>query len=103
MISDVLHQALRAVVVCSLLSASCGGKDVPSPPSGGSGGDVQISGGERLGWSQPAANPAELAGFQYAMYVDGNRSVLSGVSCGTVATSAGFDCTAPLPIFTAGS
>ena len=64
---------------------------------------MSVSGGERLGWSQQAANPSELSTFQYAIYIDGNRSVLSGASCGATAGSAGFDCSAPLPTLAPGS
>ena len=107
MMPEVLHRALaRAVVsvVCALTLGGCGSKDTPpSPTSGGSSGDVQVSGGERLGWSQQAANASELSTFQYAIYIDGNRSVLAGASCGTIASAAGFDCSAPLPSLTAGS
>jgi glucose/arabinose dehydrogenase len=112
MMPEMLHRALVAPVVyvyvvyvmCALTLGGCGSNDAPpSPAPGGSSGDVQVSGGERLGWSQQAANASELSTFQYAIYIDGNRSVLSGASCGTIAASAGFDCSAPLPILTAGS
>ena len=85
--------------------SGCGAKDAPPSPStgGGSSGDVSVAGGERLGWSQQAANPSELSTFQYAIHIDGNRSVLGGASCGATAGAAGFDCTAPLPTLAPGS
>jgi glucose/arabinose dehydrogenase len=107
MMPEMLDRALGAPVVsvvCALTLGGCGGKDTPpSPAPGGSSGDVQVSGGERLGWSQQAANASELSTFQYAIYIDGNRNVLTGATCGTIAASAGFDCSAPLPVLTAGS
>ena len=104
MIREMLHRAWVAAAVTCLALAGCGGKDAPPSPSpGGSTGDVQLSGGERLGWSQQAANASELSTFQYAIYIDGTRSVLSGASCGATAASAGFDCTAPLPSLATGS
>src|SRR6185436_4383686 len=107
MMPEMLHRALVTSVVsvaCALTLGGCGSKDTPPSPSpGGSNGDVQVSGGERLGWSQQAANASELSTFQYAIYIDGNRSVLAGASCGTIAAAAGFDCSAPLPMLTAGS
>ena len=42
----------------------------------------RISGNERLGWNQAAADAGELATFRYAAYVDGNRVELTDVSCG---------------------
>lgn len=90
--------------MCALMVGGCGSQGAPpSPAPGGSSGDVQVSGGERLGWSQQAANASELSTFQYAIYIDGSRALLSGASCGAIAASAGFDCSAPLPIITPGS
>jgi glucose/arabinose dehydrogenase len=99
-----MHRALASAIVCSLTLVACGGNDAPpAPGTGGSSGDVQVSGGERLGWTQQAANAFELSTFQYAIYLDGNRSVLTGVSCGVTASTSGFECSAPLPTLTAGS
>jgi quinoprotein glucose dehydrogenase len=61
-----------------------------------------INGTERIGWDQRAADAVELATFGYAMYVDGRRTELTGVSCASTATAAGFACTARLPALTAG-
>jgi glucose/arabinose dehydrogenase len=99
----VLRRFLLALLACFTL-ASCGNQDPPPTPSQGQPSDaVQISGGERLGWSQQAANPAELGTFQYAIYVDGVRSDLAGVTCGNTEGAAGFDCSAPLPRLSVGS
>ncbi len=101
----MLHRTWIAAAVC-LAAMACGGKDnsTPSTPSqGGTGGEVQVSGSERLGWAQPASSAAELASIQYAIYVDNNRSVLRNVSCEQTAGSSGFDCRAPLPNLSAGA
>ena len=45
----------------------------------------------------------ELALIRYAVYVDGTRSELAGVSCASSATTAGFACSARLPALSAGS
>ena len=66
----------------------------PSPPG-------TISGTERLGWTQAAADAAELATFRYAIYVDSVRSELSGASCAPAAPD--FSCMAPLPSMPAGA
>ena len=95
-----------SIAVLALLTISLGACDndkAPPSPSGGSGGDVQISGNERLGWMQQAANASELATFQYAIYVDGVRSELTGASCATTAGTSGFECTAPLPVMSPGT
>jgi aldose sugar dehydrogenase len=86
---------LVSLLAVMCLIAGCHKNDQPSqqpPPSG-----EQITGNERLGWTQQATDATELADFKYAIYVDGTRSTLSGVSCSTTPASAGFDCTAPLP------
>jgi hypothetical protein len=68
----------------------------PDPPPTGQ----PITGKERLGWDQPAANVSELSSLNFAIYVDGTRSVLPGVSC---TASAGFACSAQLPALSPGN
>jgi glucose/arabinose dehydrogenase len=93
----------RFIIVClTALIAGCGGKGSgPSPP--GSGESERIRGNERLGWDQPAVDAAELSTFSYAIYVDGARSVLSDVSCGSTAAAAGFPCSARMPSLSGGT
>ena len=57
----------------------------PSPSPGPDPGGETITGRERIGWDQSAANPAELATYRYAIYVDGTRSELPDITCGTTA------------------
>jgi aldose sugar dehydrogenase len=109
MMREMPTMRVAAAMVSGMLTAmlvACGGNNPPPPSSSGPGnpsGDIQVSGGERLGWSQTAANASELATFQYAIYVDGTRSVLSGASCGGEAGTAGFECSAPLPVMAPGA
>lgn len=98
----MLQRFSLAMLACLTL-ASCGDDTPPPPSTDQPGGDVQISGGERLGWNQQAENAAELGSFQYAIYIDGARSELTGASCGSTAGAAGFECSAPLPGMPAGS
>src|SRR5262245_43489078 len=94
-------KAVRIFIVAALaLLAGCSKNQQPQqqPPPG-----QQITGNERLGWTQPAADAVELAGFKYAIYVDGTRSTLADASCSTTPGSAGFDCSAALPRMSAGS
>ena len=83
-----------AVGACVL--AACGG----SPPV--SGGTETITGVERFGWDQPAADAGELASFRYAVYVDGARGEASDVSCAPGQSSGRFACTSRLPAMSAG-
>jgi glucose/arabinose dehydrogenase len=78
--------------------AACGGDppDPPETPPPGGGGET-ITGRERIGWTQPATDAVELATFSYAIYVDNNRVLLSGTTCGSTAGAGGFDCSAQLP------
>jgi hypothetical protein len=89
---------LTTVLACIVLCA-CGGS------SGGSGSDSgeSITGLERLGWDQPAADAGELASFNYALYVDNTRSEAADVSCGAPATNGRFECTCQLPAMSSGS
>ena len=95
-----LFQVLMALAAGVLLAACDDNQPTPMPPP--SNGD-RITGNERIGWDQPAANAAELALFRYAIYVDGTRSELSGVTCSATSGPAGFACSAALPSMTAGS
>jgi glucose/arabinose dehydrogenase len=88
--------AAAAVFVTACSKSSPPASQTPS-------GAQQITGKERIGWTQPASDPAELSTFEYAIYVDDARSVLTSVSCASVATSdAGFDCSAALPSMSPG-
>ena len=79
-------------------------KDAPAPPGMTPGQTENVIGTERLGWTQAAADSAEVSTFRYATYVDGARAELSGASCTPPSspTSADFDCTAPLPAMSGG-
>ena len=85
-----------------MATASCGGGSTP-PPSGSdpAGTGERISGSERIGWSQGAADSAEFATFRYAAYVDGNRVELAGVSCG--GSVGAFTCSSQLPTMSSGA
>jgi len=96
----------RSTIVLIALCAACAacGQSSPPPPVvTPPAGTETITGTERIGWDQPAPNLAELATFRYAIYVDGTRSELAGVSCATSATASGFPCTALLPAMAAGA
>jgi glucose/arabinose dehydrogenase len=88
------------LAVCAVAAMSCS-KKPPSQQPPASGGEERISGSERIGWDQQAADATELASFRYAIYVDGNRSELSGVSCAAAQTA--FACSGRLPTMAPGS
>jgi aldose sugar dehydrogenase len=93
-----------ALLSLILLFAGCESRTPPPPPTGpGPDGGESITGRERLGWDQRAASTAELAAFRYAIYVDGARSEMMGVSCATAASAAGFACSGQLPPMTTGA
>jgi aldose sugar dehydrogenase len=88
----------------AVLGAACQ-KDNPAPPSPGPGGGngETISGRERLGWDQPALNAAEVATFRFAVHVDGVRSEITEVTCGSSAGPNGFACSGRLPAMAPGA
>jgi aldose sugar dehydrogenase len=98
----VMRHRVFALVACLVIGA-CGEKDPPPPNPGNPTDGIQVSGSERLGWSQQAADTVELGQLQYAMYIDNARTTLSGVNCGATSGPSGFDCSAPLPPLTAGA
>ena len=87
----------RPMVFACFMLAACGGGS-PSSPNGAE----TITGAERLGWDQPAADAGELASFRYALYVDEARSEASDVTCAAGPSSAGFACTSRLPAMSNG-
>ena len=57
----------------------------------------QISGTERIGWTQTASGPAEVIALRYAAYVDGTRSELCDSSCAAGQAETAFECSSSLP------
>lgn len=90
------------ILASLVLIAGCGGSGDPpsSPPPGGSG--DAITGRERIGWTQRADSPSDLALYSYVLYVDQSRRPLEGVTCAAAAADA-VDCSAPLPSLTTGA
>jgi glucose/arabinose dehydrogenase len=88
------------LALATLLASGCGGSQ--PAPTPGSDGSLTIRGTERLGWDQQAVNAGDLATFRYAIYVDGARAELAGVTCESSSGSAGFACGARLPSMSAG-
>lgn len=56
-----------------------------------------LTGHERFGWDQKAADRTELSKLRYAMYVDGTRTEITDATCSDTPGAAGFSCTCPLP------
>ena len=82
---------------------SCDDSPPPTPTPPSSQTEERLTGSERLGWDQQAANGGELASYRYAIYVDGMRSELADVVCGDTEGPQGFACSARLPAIVAGS
>jgi hypothetical protein len=89
----------RVIAIVALFAAACGAKS-PSAPGGSE--TETITGSERLGWEQPAADAGELVTFRYAWYVDGVRAEATSVSCGTGAAAGRFACSSSVPQMPAG-
>ena len=86
-----------AIVITVFVIAACG--KPPNSPTD----TEQITGTERFGWDQPAADAGELATFRYDLYVDDARSEASDVSCAASASNGRFACTSQLPSIPAGT
>src|SRR3954471_5415545 len=95
----IVRRAIAFVSFVSLVSLlSCGG-GMPTSPNNGE----TITGTERFGWDQPAADAGELATFRYAMYLDEVRSEAAEVSCDAAPSAGRFACTSRLPSMAAGA
>ena len=86
----------------TVAAASCGGSPPPPSTSDPGGNGERISGNERLGWNQTAADGASSRPFAIAAYVDGNRAELADVSCGAAASGA-FPCSSRMPTMAPGA
>jgi glucose/arabinose dehydrogenase len=96
------RQALVTALAIATLFSACKRK-TPEAPGVTPGTVINITGVERLGWTQRAGDSAELSRFRFAIYVDGARTELTGVSCARPARSSlDFECSAPLPAMSAG-
>src|SRR5437762_4116273 len=96
----------RLVECCFLAVATMAcGKKTQEPPNVTPAPAQNITGTERFGWAQAAADSHELSTFRYAAYVDGTRVELTGVSCKPPSSPAAtdFECSAPLPPMSAGT
>jgi glucose/arabinose dehydrogenase len=98
-----MRRLLCVTIVSAMTLSACGGGDSSPPPSSPppSGGGDTITGRERVGWTQ-TVDSGDIALYRYALYVDATRVVLDGATCAPSSGSA-FDCSAPLPLLTAGS
>jgi glucose/arabinose dehydrogenase len=99
-----MHVSRLAILLCGVTLVACDKTTPPAPPvMTPPPANETINGTERIGWDQRASDAVELAAIRYAAYVDGTRSELAGVSCASSATTAGFACSARLPVLSAGS
>jgi aldose sugar dehydrogenase len=97
---QVLRNLLLIVLACMCVTG-CKRKEPETPDPGDPSGEVRVAPGDRLGWTQQAVDATELASYQFALYVDGTRTVLTGVSCAT--SGSAFECRAILPALNPGT
>jgi glucose/arabinose dehydrogenase len=101
MMRAMLRRVAVAFVLACVCCAGCDKKEPEDPDPGDPSGDVQVSPGDRLGWTQPSPDTADIAALQFALYVDGTRTTLTGAGCTRAA--AAFECSAVLPALTPGT
>ena len=102
----LMVRSLALIVAACICVAGCDKKTPETPDPGLPGspsGDVRVSPGDRLGWVQQAVDAAEIATFQFALYIDGTRATLTSVSCASAASGTAFDCSALLPTLSTGT
>lgn len=92
-------RALLALVACAAAGACS--RDPDRPSQGGSA--EAITGRERIGWNQEADDPTQLARLRYAIYVDGARSEVGGVSCAAGSGPRLFACSGKGPDLSPGT
>jgi glucose/arabinose dehydrogenase len=100
MMLSVVRNLLLIVLACMCVTG-CKKKEPETPDPGTPGEEVRVSPGDRLGWTQQAADTAELGAYQFALYVDGARTTLTGVNCARAGSA--FECSAVLPFIPPGT
>ncbi len=98
--AEVPGRVALVILACACLSG-CDKKEPEIPDPGNPSGDVQVSAGDRLGWTQAAPDTADIAALQFALYIDGARTTLAGAGC--TRSGASFECSAVLPTLAAGT
>jgi glucose/arabinose dehydrogenase len=98
----VMLRLIAVVLVTCTSIVACDKKEPETPNPGDPSGEVRVAPGDRLGWVQQAPDTVQLASYQFALYIDGARSVLTGVNC-TASGVSTFDCSAQLPAFSPGT
>ena len=93
----------RPWVLVTLFAAACGSSTPAPPATGGAGGTESITGRERIGWDQPAADTGDLADLRYSVYVDNVRNEMLGISCTPTPGALGFPCSGQLPSMSSGA
>jgi len=97
---DVMQKRIAwSLTLCAALMACHRNSPPPDDATPGE----RVTGADRLGWDQQASDGAQLASFSYAVYLDGVRSELAGVSCGSTSAASGFACSARMPAMSAGN
>jgi glucose/arabinose dehydrogenase len=92
------------LLLCCVAAAACDSRSSPAPPVvTPPAGNETITGLERIAWEQRAGDVVELAGIGYVLYVDGNRTALTEITCANTSTAAGFACSGRLPALTPGA
>lgn len=99
----MMYRVLAILAAACVAVAGCDSKEPEAPDTGDPSGEVRVMPGARLGWRQAAADAGQASSFQYALYVDGTRTILSGVTCAASSSDSGADCSVLLPTLTIGT
>ncbi len=97
----LMVRPLALLLVACMCVTGCKRKEPETPDPGNPGEEVRVSPGDRLGWTLQAADATEVAAYQFALYVDGVRTTLTGVTCARAGSA--FECNATLPFIPPGT
>jgi hypothetical protein len=95
-----------SVAVLLVLYAGCGGTRAMPQPAPASPPPAQptstVTGTERVAWDQELLPDTSAEGYEFAVYVNGERTALEAVTCETAAEANQSICSAALPPLRAG-
>jgi hypothetical protein len=95
MLNNLNRRNISTWLLCFLLTLS-GTSDMPLYAQS------QAVSSDRLAWTQ-AAGVEEISQLSFAIFVDGSRQTLAGVTCLPSGVAGSYECQAPFPAMTPGA
>jgi glucose/arabinose dehydrogenase len=99
-----VNRSVLIALAVALTAVSCGDDQPAAGEPQIPAGYERVTGSERVGWMQQAANAREVSTFRYLAYIDDGAGVqFQDVACDSTSTAEGFACRARVPSMSPGA